>query len=111
MAAPGDARLDLVQAGWPGAWPDHHLGIPGKGAALRLFALFVATAIKRLARGGLGGCQDLGLFLFRLLGLAVTVVLFLGHGDAPAGWSARGTMPRTGQRLAGRSGLPAVAGR
>ena len=84
MAAPGDARLDLGQAGWPGAWPDHHLVALGKGAALRLFALFVATDIKRLARVGIGGGQDLGLFLFRLLGLAVTFVLFLGHGDAPA---------------------------
>ena len=84
MAAPGDARLDLGQAGWPGAWPGHHLVALGKGAALRLFALFVATDIKRLARVGIGGGQDLGLFLFRLFGFLVTFVLFFGHGDAPA---------------------------
>lgn len=59
-------------------------GCAGKGAAMRLFALFVAADIKRLARVGIGCGQDLGLFLFRLLGLAVTFVLFLGHGDAPA---------------------------
>lgn len=84
MALAYDVRLDLGQAGVAGRMARPPEFWPISGQAMGLFALLVATDIKRLARVGIGGGQDLGLFLFRLFGFLVTFVLFLGHGDAPA---------------------------